>query len=634
MSTIERKFKVGAGLEFADGTSVTSATGLVGATGPQGSTGNTGQTGSTGPTGATGAAGADGKSFPELTSTSSRTLTGGNSTTFTVAQTVANTAYGVNSIVTVFSSDYEVTANGFINSITGNDVQIFFETVLGSGSKSNWTINLSGIFGAAGQTGATGAAGSNGSNGSNGSTGATGPTGSTGPQGDQGPGGNTGATGAQGAQGSQGDVGATGPQGVQGIQGTQGNAGATGAQGPAGATGPQGSAGASVSFKGSVADLTALNAITGQAVGDSYIVESEGNLFAWNGTTWTDVGQIVGPAGATGAQGATGPTGAAGATGAQGVQGEQGVQGPTGATGAAGADGTNGSNGANGSTGATGPTGATGATGGGFTGLTSASELTIGTGTKTFTVNTSASASGYQVGSIVSIAAIGSPSNSYGMGGVISSYSGTSLSVSVTSTTGSGTYSSWNFILAGRTGNTGATGAAGAAGATGAAGAQGATGPQGPGANQSVDTTSNVTFAGVTATNYVEVSTPSANSTYQAFRTGKSSTFQVYRTGITSTATQNIMDMGLASASFNTFKYLITIIDQNGGTKRIHSQEMLSVVNGTNVYESEYSIVLSSDLLGSFNTIVNVDTSRSLEWVPAADITSATVIVQAIGLAD
>ena len=94
------------------------------------------------------------------------------------------------------------------------------------------------------------------------------------------------------------------------------------------------------------------------------------------------------------------------------------------------------------------------------------------------------------------------------------------------------------------------------------------------------------------------------------------------------------MDMGAASADFNTFKYLITVIDDDSGTKRIHSQEMLSVINGTNVYESEYSIVLSSDSLGAFNTIVNMDGSRSLEWIPAEDITSATVIVVATALAN
>jgi hypothetical protein len=44
----------------------------------------------------------------------------------------------------------------------------------------------------------------------------------------------------------------------------------------------------------------------------------------------------------------------------------------------------------------------------------------------------------------------------------------------------------------------GAQGATGAQGAAGSTGAQGATGPQGPGANQTLNTTSAVTFAGLT----------------------------------------------------------------------------------------------------------------------------------------
>jgi hypothetical protein len=491
MSTIERKFRVGAGLEFADGTSVTSATGLVGATGPQGPAGNTGQTGATGPQGETGATGPQGDQ------------------------------------------------------------------------------------------------------------GIQGETGATGPQGDQGIQGETGATGPQGDQGIQGETGATGPQGIQGETGAAGATGATGPQGPTG-----------LGFKiakiySSVSQLEADTAPSGIIAGEFALIDTgnvedadNSKLYLWTGTEYEYVTDL------SGAEGIQGPAGATGAEGAQGPAGATGPQGPTGATGA------------------------------GFNGLTSNTEITIGTGNKTFTVNTDASASGFQVGSIVSVAAIGSPSNAFGVGGIIVSYTGTSLTVSVSSVTGSGTYSSWNFILAGRTGAQGATGAEGPVGATGPQGETGATGPQGPGANQSLDITSPVTFASVTATNGVSVSTPTAGFTYIPFKTDKAITFQVYRTGITSTATQNIMDMGLESASFNTFKYLITVIDNDNGTKRIHSQEMLSVVDGTNVYESEYAIVLSSDQLGLFNTIVNLDGSRSLEWVPAADITSATVIVEALALSD
>ena len=141
-----------------------------------------------------------------------------------------------------------------------------------------------------------------------------------------------------GNQGSAGATGATGPQGEQGIQGPTGATGATGATGPQGATGatgpqgPQGQAGASVTLKGSVSAVVNLPS-TGNTTGDSWIVDADGNLYVWNGTSWTDAGQIVGPqgpTGATGATGATGPQGATGATGPQGPQGIQGIQGESG----------------------------------------------------------------------------------------------------------------------------------------------------------------------------------------------------------------------------------------------------------------------------------------------------------------
>jgi hypothetical protein len=105
--------------------------------------------------------------------------------------------------------------------------------------------------------------------------------------------------------------------------------------GPAGPTGAQGT---SINFKGSVATPANLPS-TGNAVNDAYIVNSDGNLYVWNGSVWSSVGKIVGP---TGPEGPSGPAGPTGPTGPQStVEGPQGVTGPTGP-------------------GVTGPTGATG----------------------------------------------------------------------------------------------------------------------------------------------------------------------------------------------------------------------------------------------------------------------------------
>jgi len=205
---------------------------------------------------------------------------------------------------------------------------------------------------------------------------------------------------------------ATGAQGIQG---------ATGATGPAGPTGPQGT---SINVKTSVATVALLPS-SGNSANDARVVDADGDLYIWGGSSWSSAGQIVGPQGPTGPQGIqgltgatgaastvagptgpTGPTGPSGtaatisvastttltagssasvtntgttsaailsfgipqgptgATGATGSQGAQGVQGLTGATGATGAASTvAGPTGPQGPQGLTGPTGATGATG-------------------------------------------------------------------------------------------------------------------------------------------------------------------------------------------------------------------------------------------------------------------------------
>ena len=138
----------------------------------------------------------------------------------------------------------------------------------------------------------------------------------------------------------------TGPQGIQGNQGIRGATGSTGAQG------------LGVQLRGSVENIVNLPS-SGNTIGDSYIVNVEGDLYVWDGLVWQNVGQIQGPTGATGptgnigntgatgpsVTGPTGPTGPTGTTGPtgdvgpQGPQGLQGVQGPTGNQGTSGADG-------------------------------------------------------------------------------------------------------------------------------------------------------------------------------------------------------------------------------------------------------------------------------------------------------
>jgi hypothetical protein len=174
---------------------------------------------------------------------------------------------------------------------------------------------------------------------------------------------------------SSGTTGPTGPAGAAGPTGPVSTQPST-VTGPTGPTGPQGT---SINVRGTVAAVVNLPA-SGNTINDAYIVTADGDLYVWGGSTWSNVGQIVGPQGPTGAQGPTGPTGAAGYVGSDGATGPTGPTGATGATGAAstvvgptgplgptGPQGLQGQLGPTGPTGAasqvTGPTGATGPTG-------------------------------------------------------------------------------------------------------------------------------------------------------------------------------------------------------------------------------------------------------------------------------
>lgn len=175
-------------------------------------------------------------------------------------------------------------------------------------------IGLTGPRGPAGPTGLKGDTGITGPAGPQGPGGPVGPQGIQGPQGVQGP---VGPQGLQGVQGIQGPVGPTGPKGDTGPQGLVGPQGAQGIQGPVGPQGPKGDDGTSFSVKGRVAALVDLPGSPG--VGDAYIVTAASDsLFLWDGTTWQNMGTIVGP------KGDKGDPGAPGAQGPQGPQGDAG----------------------------------------------------------------------------------------------------------------------------------------------------------------------------------------------------------------------------------------------------------------------------------------------------------------------
>lgn len=322
--------------------------------------------------------------------------------------------------------------------------------------------------------------------------GPTGPTGSTGPTGATGPQGSTGPTGPTGADSTvPGPTGPTGPQGATGPQGPTGSTGSTGATGPTGAKGATGDTG---------------------PTGPTGATGSTGSTGPTGPTGPQGIQGEQGVTGPTGAKGATGDTGATGPTGPQGIQGVKGDTGSTGATGPTGIQGATGPTGADstvegptgptgpqGATGATGPTGPTGATGiaGDIYATTSTTSINLGTvtGENSITVDSGLAYTAAQ--SII----IAYDSSNY-IEATVVSYTGTTLTYSVGTVTGSGTYTDWDVNLAGApgpkgptgptgptgaastvpgpTGPTGPTGAKGATGATGSQGIQGVTGPTGP----------------------------------------------------------------------------------------------------------------------------------------------------------
>lgn len=149
--------------------------------------------------------------------------------------------------------------------------------------------------------------------------------------------------------------------------------------------GEKGDAGGGLNLQGTVTKASELP--TGLVPADAnkgWVADDSGHLYVWNGLSWIDAGQFLGPAnvlqlgtvssGSTAAATLTGSSpnqtlnlvlpkgdkGDAGPAGAPGPQGSQGSQGPVGSPGPQGPAGPTGATGPQGPTGATGPAGASG----------------------------------------------------------------------------------------------------------------------------------------------------------------------------------------------------------------------------------------------------------------------------------
>ena len=88
----------------------------------------------------------------------------------------------------------------------------------------------------------------------------------------------------------------------------------------------------------------------------------------------------------------------------------------------------------------------------GYYNLTSLTSMTVGTGSQTFTTNLATTGTAFAVGSRVRIAYTSVPADF--MEGVVTAFSGTSMTVNVDIAGGSGTWATWNISIAGNPSNT------------------------------------------------------------------------------------------------------------------------------------------------------------------------------------
>jgi hypothetical protein len=441
---------------------------------------------------------------------------------------------------------------GWIGTNTGH---VYFWNTL----TTNWE-DIGPIVGPAGPRGVPGSQGEQGVPGNAGEQGRPGDTGPTGPQGIQG---YTGSVGPQGSQGVSGPQGAAGPQGPQGSRGYTGSIGTIGYAGSVGSNGYNGSAGAT-GYDGSVG-------VQGP-IGYSGSIGNSG----YDGSMGAQGPQ--GPAGYTGSRGPQGISGYSGSAGAQGdiratetaptqslstgsvwydsadgrlyiyydgywvdanpgVLGPVGPQGPTGPTGPRGNDGTSVTISGSTSTRTALPYPYVGSTGDGYITRDTGHLWIYGSGTWT-DVGTvvgpvGPSGPGGDPGPTGPQGPSGSvgPTGPQGPSGSVGS-TGPQGPIGATGPQGVIGYAG-SVGPQGPGGNAGATGPQGPTGATGPQGPQGPTGstgptgPQGPGANQSLDTTSSVTFSSI-AGNLGSVGTSTTQIGYLNIPQNKISTGSAY----------------------------------------------------------------------------------------------------------
>jgi hypothetical protein len=219
------------------GSGTSGSSGTSGGTGTSGSAGTSGLTGTSGSSGRTGTSGLSGdryntESVSSFTLGTGGTITVGTGLAYTVAQDI---------IIAYNSTNHQVSM--VISYDSGTGILVFgapSETE-GSGTYSDWTVNLNGAAGGDGSSGTSGSAGTSGA----GTSGTSGVAGTSGSSGTSGASGTNGSSGSSGTSASSGTTGANGTSGINGTSGVSGTAGTSASSGTAGITGTAGTSGSS-----------------------------------------------------------------------------------------------------------------------------------------------------------------------------------------------------------------------------------------------------------------------------------------------------------------------------------------------------------------------------------------------------
>lgn len=192
------------GTSATDGTGGTSGTSGTSATsGTSGTSATSGTSGTSGTSATSGTSGTSGVQGDRYATTSTTTFTLGNAGTITVGTQLAYTV--AQSIIVVYDAnnfqECEVTA---YNPSTGVLSFAAPTRTAGSGTYSQWSVNLDGASGGDGSSGTSGSSGSAGTSGTTGTSGSSGSSGTTGTSGSAGSSGTSGTSGRNGIDGSSG----------------------------------------------------------------------------------------------------------------------------------------------------------------------------------------------------------------------------------------------------------------------------------------------------------------------------------------------------------------------------------------------------------------------------------------------